>query len=122
MVPVNVELCPDASKAIPDAGKCPSYQGVKQVVGVLDFHHVGMPGLVESSGGQYQDRGVDQQGQGQGADGVDTRQFDRVLFAGQVFADQAGLHHRAVQIEVMGHHRGTQDTDGQVQRCGIADG
>ena len=105
-----------------DAGESTADQGVEQVIGVLDFHHIGMAGLVESSCGQHQNRGVDQQRQGQGADGVDTRQLDRVLLARQVLADQAGLHDRGVQVEVMGHDRSAEDADGQVQRRRIADG
>ena len=92
------------------------------MVGVLDFHHIGMASLVERRRSQHQDRRVDQQGQGQGADGVDTRQLDRILFARQVLAEQARLHDGGVQVEVMGHDRGAKDTDGQVQRRSIADG
>ena len=105
-----------------DAGKRTAYQRVEQVVGILDLHHISVAGVMECGRCQHQDRGVDQQRQGQGADGVDARQLDGVLFAGQVLADHAGLHNRGVQVEVMGHHRRAKDADGQVQRRGIADG
>ena len=105
-----------------NAGESTADQGIEQVIGVLDLHHIGMAGLVEGCSRQHQDGGVDQQRQGQGADGVDTRQLDCVLLARQVLADQAGLHDRGVQVEVMGHDRRAEDADGQVQRRRIADG
>jgi hypothetical protein len=59
MVPVKVELCPDASKrnAEQDAGNRAAHQRVQHAVGVLDFHDLGMTALVEGGSCQHQDRG-----------------------------------------------------------------
>lgn len=105
-----------------DAGEGAAHQWVQQVIGVLDLDHIGVPGFVEGRGGEDQDRRIDQQRQGQRADGVDPGQLHRVLFAGEVFADQPGLYDRAVQVQVVRHHRGPEDADGQVQRRSVADG
>ncbi|MNF63026.1 hypothetical protein D3C84_447160 [compost metagenome] len=81
-----------------------------------------MPGLVKGRRREDQDRRVDHQRQCQRTDGVDACQFHRILFAGQVLADQPGLHNRGVQVQVMRHHRSPKDADGQVQRRRITDG
>ena len=47
-------------------------QRVEHAVGVLDFDDVGMAGLVEGGSGKDQDGGVDQQGQGQRTDCINS--------------------------------------------------
>ncbi len=105
-----------------EAGQGAAHQRVEQVVGVLDLHHLGMAAAVESRGGEDQDRRIDQQRQGQRADGVEPGKADRRAFARRVVAADPGLHHGRMQVEVVRHHRRAEDADRQVQRLLAAQG
>ena len=52
---------------------------------------------------------------------VRRRPFDRLAAAFVVPFIGAGLHDRGVQIEIMRHHRGADDADGDVEHLGIGD-
>ena len=122
-VAVTVELRPEASSATANSVEAmprPS-SGDSSSIRLADLGDVGMAARVEGRGRDDQDRGVDEQRQHQRDGRVRRRPFDRVAPAFVVALVGAGLHDRGVQIEIMRHHRGADDADGDVEHLRIGD-
>ena len=77
---------------------------------------------MEGAGSHDHDRGVDEQGQAEGDVGVDRREADRLaLAAGDRASRRRACTSDGVQVEVVRHHGGPDDADGQVEHGGIGD-
>jgi hypothetical protein len=70
---------------------------------------------MEGRGGEHQDRAVDEQREQQRRGAVEGRETDGFALAVVGAGKLAGLNDRAVQIEVVRHHRRTDDPDRDVE-------
>src|ERR1019366_7003558 len=101
-----------------DARQAGAEQRHKEFVGLLDFRDD--DAVFEEHGrGQHQDGAIDEHG------AVERhQQVDEVVAAGGtlgrfVVPDAAGLHQSRVEVEVMGHYRGPDNADGQVETVAV---
>ncbi len=76
----------------------------------------------EHQGRQDEDGGVDEEGDRQRDGRIDRVEPDRLADGPIVVPDLARLHQRGVQIQVVGHDRGADHADGDVQHAGLAPG
>ena len=115
-VPVSVEDCPEQSSATANttlATPVPS-SGASSNVRLLNLRdHDGA--LEEDGGRDDQDGGVHQQRRVER-----DRRIDQVEAAGAALglvalADLPRLHQRRMQVEIVRHHGGAQDPDGDVE-------
>ena len=88
------------------------------MIGILDLRHLEVAGLVEHRRRHHQDRHVDDEGDVEGHGRVQVVPEQRPPGLASP-AEVAGLHQGGVQIEVVGHHGGPDDTDGDVERGGV---
>ncbi len=116
MVPVSVDDWPEAQQRHREqhARHRRAEQRSKQLAGLLDLRdHDAV--LEEHRGGENQNRGVHEQRAVQRDGGIDQIEpAGRALF-GLGLADAAGLHQRRMQIQIVRHHGGAQDSDRDVQ-------
>ena len=91
----------------------------EQCIGLLNFTDVGLAPGVEHRGGDDQDRRVDEQSQHQRDGAVGGGKPDRFAFAllGRFYLPR--LHDRRVQIEIVRHHRRSENSDGDVEHLRI---
>ena len=74
---------------------------------------------MEAAPRQYQDRGIHQKGKAQGQCRIQAGIAQGPMAGPGMDAPVAGLHQGGVQIEVVGHHRGTKNAGGQVELLAI---
>ena len=71
---------------------------------------------------QYKDRRVNQESDGQGDDHVGGGQAQGPMARLGMVRPLAGLHQGGVELEVVGHHRGPEDSHRQKQLVVVAHG
>src|SRR5882672_1470453 len=90
------------------------------VLAAATFNKIGQTDLVEGRGRQNQNRGIDNKREHQSDGGIDGGELDRLALFRDAIAEAAGLHHARVQVKIVRHHRGADDTDGEIEHIGIA--
>ena len=75
---------------------------------------------MEHRRGHHENRRVDEERRHQRDRGIDRRVADRFGLARRRVGVLPRLHDRGVQIEVVRHHRGAEDADGDVQHLRVA--
>ena len=91
------------------------------MVGFLNLRDVGASSPVEGGRGEDQDRRIDGQGDRERDIGVDGGEPDGLLFADPIKGVSSCLHNGGVQVEIMWHHRGTEDADSDEEFPGVGD-
>ena len=94
-----------------------AHHGFDQPVGVGNVGDLAVTAAVEGTGGQNHDGGVDQQRQRQAHHGVQRGKAHRFTPAFRGGMHTARLHNGRVQVQVVRHHGGAHNADGQVQRA-----
>ena len=64
---------------------------------------------------ENQNGGVDEQGEKEGDGGIDYGVTQGFAFFRPLSAEGTGLHDAGVQIEIVGHHGGAEDADGDIE-------
>ena len=88
---------------------------------VLDLGDRGLAGGVEGGGGDDQDGRVDEQRPHQRHRRIDGGEADRRALLGRARAYPPGLHDGRMQVQIVRHHGGTQDTDRDVEHGRLGD-
>ncbi len=132
-VPVMVLLCPLASSAttnnvlaaaVPSKGASVRYaMRIQSLSGLncddLPARHRDAGLAVENHRRQHHDGGVDEEGDGQGGDGINGIKPDGAADGGFVLLQLAALHQGRVQIKVVRHDGRPDDADGHVNHPGL---
>ena len=103
------------------AGSGDSQHRGEKVVGFLDLRDVCASRAVKGRGGEDQDCGIDGQGDRERDVGIDGGEPDGFLFAYLIKGVSSRLHDGGVQVEIVRHHRGAKDADGDEEFSGVGD-
>ncbi len=76
---------------------------------------------MEGGGAKDEDGGVDEEREAEGQGGIEDGVADGFAAIASGGAEGAGLHDAGVQIEIVRHHRGAEDADGDVEHLAIAE-
>jgi hypothetical protein len=87
----------------------------QQLVGILYLRHLKEAIFAERCGSQNQDCRIDEKSQVERHHLVEDVVPDGLSDGFGMATKLSGLHQRGVQIKVVGHHRGANDADGDVQ-------
>ena len=102
-------------------GGCGAQKRAQQAMGLGQIGD-GLTGkAMEGAGRQHQNRGVHQKGQGQGYDRVEVGEAECPLANLRSGAPASGLHQGGMEIEVVGHHGGAQDSRREIELGAIAE-
>jgi hypothetical protein len=102
------------------ARKAGAEDGTEEFVGLGDIGDFVEAAGVERGGAEDKDGGVDEQREKQGDSGIEDGVTQGFALFGFLMAEGAGLHDAGVQIEIVGHHRGAEDTDGDIEHFLVA--
>src|SRR5207248_10053028 len=91
------------------------------LVGFLNLRDDLMARPMEGSGGQNQDRGINEQAKHERVRRIDGCEFDRLPSAGRRLFELSRLHDARVQIEIVRHYGRTKDAHGDVKHSLIGD-
>src|ERR1700719_480729 len=70
---------------------------------------------MKHGGGEHKDCGVDEKGEHERATRVDGCEFDRFAFAFGRLLESSRLYNRRVQVEIVRHHRRSNDADADIK-------
>src|SRR6266571_531003 len=103
------------------AGEAGAENGAEEFVGIGDLGDVTQPPGVESGGAKNEDRGIDEKCKAKGEGGIEhrvTHSFTPIADGG---AKSPRLDDAGVKIKIVGHDRGTEDANGDVEHFAVAE-
>ena len=101
------------------AGAGRAQERAEELVGVLDGGDFEVAAAMEDGGGDDQDGRIDEEGEGEREGGIDVGHADGFALAFGRALVVAALHDGRVQVEIVGHDRGAEDADGDVEHSGL---
>ncbi len=104
-----------------DARDAHAQHGAEKPVGILDFRHVLMAAEVKRGGGEHEDAAIDEKREHQRERRIERREHDRLGLALRRAGEVARLHDRAVQVEIVRHHRRADDADRNEEHLLVAE-
>src|SRR5262249_61535469 len=75
--------------------------------------------MMKGCGAEYQNCGVDEESEAERGRRIDHCELDGLALVLRLTLECAGLHDARVQVEIVRHHRGAQDADGQVEHLAV---
>src|SRR5207247_167976 len=103
------------------AGKAGAENGAEEFVGIGDLSDVTQPPGVESGGAKNENRGIDEKRKAKREGGIEhrvTHGFTPIADGG---AKSPRLDDAGVKIKIVGHDRGTEDADRDVEHLAVAE-
>ena len=102
------------------AGKTDADHRAKQSISALNIGHIAMARIVESGGGEDEDGGIDEGGPQERERRIERAVADGFPLARAGRLDPARLHDGGMEVEIMGHDRGTDDANADVEEIRVA--
>ena len=102
------------------ACKAGAKNGAEEFVGLGDVGDFAEAASVECGGAENEDGGVDEERKKEGDGGIDYGVTKGFAFFRFLLAEGAGLHDAGMEIQVVRHHSGAENADGDVQHFLVA--
>ncbi len=107
-VPVRVEFWPDRTQ-----------HRSQELIGLADVSHGRHAALMKRRRAQDEDGCVDEKRKTKGQRGIECGEADGLALPLRVLLERAGLHQAGMKIQIVRHHRGSKDADGEIEHLAV---